>query len=102
MRKKRLTRAVERVDGRLLDAMRSSLNRIRRTQGQLLRRLSYSYVSNGFVVRTTARGLPSVGCYIPGGRAPLASTVLMTAGVAKTGRRRRGSWSARPPTGTGP
>jgi len=30
-----------------------------------------------------ARGIPSVGCYIPGGRAAYASTVLMTAGVAK-------------------
>ena len=72
-----------RVDARLLDAMRFSLNRIKKTQGQLLRRLSYSYVSDGFVVRTTARGLPSVGCYIPGGRAAYASTVLMTAGVAR-------------------
>ncbi len=63
--------------------MRFSLNRIRKTQGQLLRRLSYSYVSDGFVVRTTTKGLPSVGCYIPGGRAAYASTVLMTAGVAK-------------------
>ncbi|MGD0638118.1 MAG: histidinol dehydrogenase, partial [Nitrososphaerales archaeon] len=75
--------ALARVDGGLLDAMRFSLNRIKKTQGQLLRRLSYSYVSDGFVVRTAARGLPSVGCYIPGGRAAYASTVLMTAGVAK-------------------
>jgi histidinol dehydrogenase len=75
--------AAARVDPRLLEAMKFSLTRIRKTQGQLLRRLSYSYVSNGFVVRTIARGLPSVGCYIPGGRAAYASTVLMTAGVAK-------------------
>jgi len=75
--------ARERVDPRLLDAMKFSLSRIKKTQGQLLRRLSYSYVSDGFVVRTTARGLPSVGCYIPGGRAAYASTVLMTAGVAR-------------------
>jgi len=75
--------AIARVDARLVDAMKFSLNRIRKTQGQLLRRLSYSYVSDGFVVRTVAKGLPSVGCYIPGGRAAYASTVLMTAGVAK-------------------
>ena len=36
--------AIARVDGRLVDAMKFSLNRIRKTQGQLLRRLSYSYV----------------------------------------------------------
>ncbi len=83
MGKDEIDRALGRVDARLLEAMRFSLNRIRKTQGQLLRRLSYSYVSNGFIVRTTARGLPSVGCYIPGGRAVYASTVLMTAGVAK-------------------
>ena len=38
--------------------MRFSLNRIRKNQGQLLNRLSYSYVSDGFVVRTVPRGLP--------------------------------------------
>ena len=75
--------ALARVDPRLLNAMKFSLNRIKKTQGQLLHRLSYSYVSDGFVVRTVAKGLPSVGCYIPGGRAAYASTVLMTAGVAK-------------------
>jgi len=81
--------AVERVDRGLLEAMKFSLNRIRKTQGQLLRRLSYSHVSDGFVVRTVARGLPSAGCYIPGGRAAYASTVLMTAGVAKMAGVRR-------------
>ena len=75
--------AVETVDPKLLDALRYSLNRIGKTQGQLLRRLSYSYVSDGFVVRTEVRPLESVGCYIPGGRAAYASSVLMTAGVAK-------------------
>jgi histidinol dehydrogenase len=75
--------AARRVDRRLLEAMRFSLSRIGKTQGQLLRRLAFSYVSEGFVVRTFAKGLPSVGCYIPGGRAAYASTVLMTAGLAK-------------------
>lgn len=75
--------ATTKVDPGLLEALKFSLDRIRRTQGQLLNRLSYSYVSNGFVVKTVAKGLPSVGCYVPGGRAAYASTVLMTAGVAK-------------------
>jgi len=78
-----VARALEAVDPGLLRAMEFSLGRIRKTQGQLLRRLSYSFVSDGFVTRTVARGLPSVGCYVPGGKAPLASTVLMTAGVAR-------------------
>ncbi len=75
--------AAERVSSELLDAMRFSLTRIRRTQGQLLNRLPFSYVANGYVIRCVVRPLDSVGCYIPGGRASYASTVLMTAGVAK-------------------
>lgn len=75
--------AMKSLDPELLDALRYSLVRIRKTQSQLLRRLSYSYVSDGFVVRVTPKPLSSVGCYIPGGRAAYASTVLMTAGVAK-------------------
>lgn len=75
--------ALGRVDGRLLDAMRFSLERIRKTQGLLLRRLSYSYVANGFAVRSRPKPIRSVGCYVPGGRASYASTVLMTAGVAR-------------------
>jgi len=75
--------AAERVSPRLLEAMRFALKRIRRTQGHLLGMLSFSYVSDGYVVRCVVRPLDSVGCYIPGGRASYASTVLMTAGVAK-------------------
>jgi histidinol dehydrogenase len=75
--------AAERVSPKLLDAMRFSLKRIRRTQGQLLSRLQFSYVADGYAIRCVVRPLDSVGCYIPGGRASYASTVLMTAGVAK-------------------
>jgi len=75
--------AAERVSPQLLDAMRFALKRIRRTQGQLLSRLSFSYVADGYAIRCVVRPLDSVGCYIPGGRASYASTVLMTAGVAK-------------------
>lgn len=78
-----ISAATERVDTKLLDAMRFALKRIRRTQGQLLSRLPFSYVADGFVVRCVVRPLDSVGCYVPGGRASYASTVLMTAGVAK-------------------
>jgi histidinol dehydrogenase len=75
--------AVRRVDAKLLDAMRFALRRIQRTQGQLLGRIPFSYVAEGFVIRSTVRPLDSVGCYVPGGRAAYASTVLMTAGVAE-------------------
>jgi histidinol dehydrogenase len=78
-----ISAAAKRVDPKLLDAMRFALKRIQRTQGQLLSRLPFSYVADGFVIRSVVRPLDSVGCYIPGGRASYASTVLMTAGVAR-------------------
>ena len=81
--KEEIAAAAERVSPELLDAMRFALKRIQRTQGQLLSRLPFSYVANGYVIRCVVRPLDSVGCYIPGGRASYASTVLMTAGVAK-------------------
>jgi histidinol dehydrogenase len=84
-----LDAALERADPKLVEAMRFALKRIQRTQGQLLSRLAFSYVSDGFVVRSVARPLDSVGCYIPGGRAAYASTVLMTAGVAKMAKVKR-------------
>lgn len=75
--------AVEGADPALAAALRFSLKRIGKTQAQLLKRLSYAYVSDGFVVRASPTALDSVGCYVPGGRAAYASSVLMTAGVAK-------------------
>lgn len=81
--KEEIAAAAARVSPKLMDAMRFSLKRIRRTQGQLLSRLQFSYVADGYAIRCVARPLDSVGCYIPGGRASYASTVLMTAGVAK-------------------
>jgi histidinol dehydrogenase len=72
-----------RVSPALMDAMRFALKRIQRTQGQLLQRIPFSYVSEGFVIKSVLHPLDSVGCYIPGGKASYASTVLMTAGVAK-------------------
>jgi histidinol dehydrogenase len=81
--------AWSRASPELKNAMSFALKRIQRTQGQLLRRVPFSYVSEGFVVRCVVRPLDSVGCYIPGGKASYASTVLMTAGVAKAAGVRR-------------
>jgi histidinol dehydrogenase len=75
--------ALSTIDPDLVQALKFSLNRIRKTQSQLLKRVSFSYVSDGFVIRTAPKALASVGCYVPGGRAAYASSVLMTAGVAK-------------------
>ncbi|HYW85758.1 MAG TPA: histidinol dehydrogenase, partial [Spirochaetia bacterium] len=48
--KEEISAATDRVDAKLLDAMRFALKRIRRTQGQLLSRLPFSYVADGFVI----------------------------------------------------
>jgi histidinol dehydrogenase len=75
--------ALKEADPALVEALRFSLDRVGKTQAQLLKRLRYSYASEGFVVRLSPKPYSSVGCYVPGGRAAYASTVLMTAGVAK-------------------
>lgn len=41
------------------------------------------YERDGVVVRELRRPVDRAGCYVPGGRAPLASTVLMTATAAR-------------------
>ena len=42
-----------------------------------------SYERDGVVIREFRRPVDRAGCYVPGGRAPLASTVLMTAAPAR-------------------
>jgi histidinol dehydrogenase len=71
------------VEPDLARAIRFSMRRIRRVQGEILRRLKVSSSSGGFMVEIAPRPLQSVGCYVPGGRASYASSVLMTAGVAR-------------------
>lgn len=68
---------------RLVKALRTSLERIRRVQRGVLRRSCGSVRYRGFKIEVRPEPLLSVGCYVPGGRASYASTVIMTAGVAK-------------------
>jgi len=81
--KAELEESTRRVDGKLLSALRSSLQRLQSSQQELLSRINYSIKLNDFKLQFTARPLQSVGCYIPGGTAAYPSTVLMTAGIAK-------------------
>ncbi|TLY15400.1 MAG: histidinol dehydrogenase [Thaumarchaeota archaeon] len=75
--------AFDSVGPELVRALRFSLRRIRKVQLALFPRARRLVRSEGFTVIARSRPLPSVGCYAPGGRAAYASTVLMTAGVAK-------------------
>jgi len=74
---------MRRVDPSVLSALRFSLQRLGVVQKELLSRISCSTQVDGFALQLAANPLPSVGCYIPGGKAAYPSTVLMTAGVAK-------------------
>jgi len=75
--------AFDSVGPELVRALRFSLRRIRKVQLALRPRARRVVRSEGFTVMARSRPLPSVGCYAPGGKAAYASTVLMTAGVAK-------------------
>ncbi len=75
--------AVRRTDPRLLRSMKIASGRLAGVQGSLMRRISFSIARGGFSIDVSPVPLDSVGCYVPGGRARYASTVLMTAGVAK-------------------
>jgi histidinol dehydrogenase len=75
-------KATGRVDRKIVDALRFSLQRLRTSQRKLLSNLNFSTQMNGFTTHLTTKPLTSVGCYIPGGRAAYPSTVLMTAGLA--------------------
>jgi histidinol dehydrogenase len=81
--KSEMESAARKQSPELLRALRNSLARIRKVQGSLVPRAGASISHRGFKVRVRPKPLPSVGCYVPGGRASYASSVLMTAGVAK-------------------
>ncbi len=83
VREREISEASRRVEKKLLSAMKFSLRRLQSAQRGLLNRLDYSQDLGGFTMRLISRPLSSLGCYIPGGRAAYASSVLMTAGLAR-------------------
>jgi histidinol dehydrogenase len=58
-------------------------------------------VARGLRLRSTTVGVARAGCYIPGGKAPLASTVIMTASIAKVAGVGRVVMCTPPERGTG-
>jgi len=65
------------ISPQLRKALRQAAQNIRRfCQWQKLR--SWTRTSDGISLGQLVRPLESVGCYVPGGRYPLVSTVLMT------------------------
>jgi histidinol dehydrogenase len=78
-----INESARRVDSSVLSALRSSLGHILSLQKELLSRINHSCTLNDVALELATNPIPSVGCYIPGGKAAYPSTVLMTAGVAK-------------------
>lgn len=76
-------KAFGKVDRRTIEALRYSMERVSRIQRELIGRTGFKMRLGGFSVSVSPEPLPSVGCYVPGGRASYASSVVMTAGVAR-------------------
>ena len=77
--KKEMTAAKRRVDRQFLQAVEHAAKNVRRVAERQLP-LDWSLrVESGVEVRQLVRPLDSIGCYIPGGRYALLSTLVMTA-----------------------
>ena len=77
--RKEIGAAARRVSPQFLRAVRQAARNIRRVAERQLP-LEWSLeVEKGVKIRQLVRPIESVGCYIPGGRSSLVSTLLMTA-----------------------
>jgi len=86
---KEMAAAKRRVDRRFLRAVEHAANNVRRVAERQLPREWSLRVEDGVTIRQLVRPLDSIGCYIPGGRFALLSTMVMTvvpAQVAKVPR----------------
>ncbi len=84
-----MERAWEQLDESMQSALRMAASRIRRFAERQMPRDFNETEANGLQTGQRIRALDAVGCYVPGGRHPLPSTMLMTvipaqvAGVAR-------------------
>ena len=77
--KKEMAAAVNRVDRKFVHAVEHAAQNVRRVaEGQLPKDWTLE-VEPGVCIRQLVRPLDSIGCYIPGGRFALLSTLVMTA-----------------------
>ncbi|HUE54008.1 MAG TPA: histidinol dehydrogenase [Terriglobales bacterium] len=65
------------VSSELMSSIRLAANNIRRF-AERQKPIEWKRTTNGLTVGQLVRPLESVGCYVPGGRHPLISTLLMT------------------------
>jgi len=76
---KEIRGAARRVSPQFLHALRQAARNIRRVAEQQLPIEWSLEVEPGVKIRQLVRPIESIGCYIPGGRSSLVSTLLMTA-----------------------
>ncbi len=76
-------RAYVGLNSPLREVLETAARRIVAYQERTLSRSTFSSEDNGVILGEVFRPLPAVGIYVPGGRVPLPSTVLMTALPAK-------------------
>jgi len=78
-----LQSARDSIDPSLADAISDAAGRIRKFHSADIPSEQTVQTAPGLICKVTYRALPTVGIYIPGGTAPLVSTVLMLAIPAK-------------------
>jgi histidinol dehydrogenase len=77
--KKEMAAAKGRVDKQFLRAVEHAAKNVRKVAEQQLPRSWNLTVESGISIQQLVRPLDSIGCYIPGGRFALLSTLVMTA-----------------------
>lgn len=77
--KKKIREASQRTSPDFLRAVRQAARNIRRVAERQLPKPWSLNVETGVRIRQLVRPIESVGCYVPGGRSSLVSTLLMTA-----------------------
>ena len=87
--KKEMAAAKRLVDGEFLRAVEHAAKNVRRVAEQQLPRSWSLRVESGVSVQQLVRPLDSIGCYIPGGRFALLSTLVMTVVPAQVAGVRR-------------
>lgn len=80
---KEIAEAYEKVDKRLLEAIRSSKENIEKFHSKQKENSWFSPEGEGVILGQMYRPLETVGVYVPGGTAPLPSSVLMNVIPAK-------------------
>jgi histidinol dehydrogenase len=85
-----IDRAYKQVDSKVVESLRKAAdNIIRFHQAQIEKDMWSIEVTEGILAGRITRAMDIVGCYIPGGRAAYASSILMTVLPAKVARVRQ-------------